>query len=78
MTINYPIQPDHVVGVSYQYSYNGEIYTVGELSGNIPPTQLRGDTSNINDPNESTNTQTVLFTKMLKSATQRVDLPMWI
>lgn len=76
VTINYPVQPDHVVGVSYQYSYNGEIYTVGEISGNVPPTQSRSSTPG-QDPNQATTSQTVVYTKMLKSATQRVDLPMW-
>ena len=76
VSLNYPVQPDHVVGISYQYSYNGEIFQVGEFSNKVPPVTFGAQTGN--DPDQdTTRNQTVVFTKMLKSATQRVDLPLW-
>lgn len=64
ISLNINVQPDQVVGVAYQYSYNGENFKVGELSINTENTQ----------PDSSLN---VLFVKMLKSTTQRPDVPAW-
>ena len=61
LSINRIIQPDQVLAVSFQYDYNGKIYKVGEFA---------------NDIYDTTGTE-VLFTKMLKSTTQRIDLPAW-
>jgi cell surface protein SprA len=36
-SLSQPLQPDEVLGVAYQYSYNGKIYTVGEFSQDLPP-----------------------------------------
>lgn len=64
VSLNINVQPDQVVGVAYQYSYNGKNYKVGELSINSENTK----------PDSSLN---VLFVKMLKSTTQRPDVPAW-
>ena len=64
ISLNINVQPDQVVGVAYQYSYNGKNYKVGELSVN----------SAVTEPDSSLN---VLFVKMLKSTTQRPDVPTW-
>lgn len=64
ISLNINVQPDQVVGVAYQYSYNGKNYKVGELSINTENTE----------PDSSLN---VLFVKMLKSTTQRPDVPAW-
>jgi len=61
LSINRIIQPDQVLAVAFQYDYNGKIYKVGEFA---------------NDIYDTTGTQ-VLFVKMLKSTTQRIDLPAW-
>ncbi len=55
------VQPDQVVGVAFEYEYNGRTYTVGELSNQAP----QGDSLK------------VLYVKMLKSSTARTDLPYW-
>ena len=64
VSLNVNLRPDQVLGVAYEYDYNGTTYQVGELTkegaGNSPD----GD-------------QTVLFVKMLKSTTQRVNVPTW-
>jgi cell surface protein SprA len=67
ISVNVNVQPDQVLGVAFQYSYNGETFKVGELSinsGNVG--------TDVDNP-----TPEVLFVKMLKSTTQRIDLPTW-
>ncbi|MEI9942820.1 MAG: cell surface protein SprA [Chitinophagaceae bacterium] len=64
LSLNQPLQPDEVLGVAFQYTYNGRVYQVGEFSQDIPP-----DTSG--------NTQKVLFLKLLKATSQRTNLPLW-
>ncbi len=59
ISLNVNLQPDAVLGVAYEYTYNGEVYNVGEFTNDVPA-----------DGN-------VLFVKMLKSTTPRVDLPIW-
>ncbi len=64
LSLNIPLQPDEVLAVAFQYTYNGRVYQVGEFSEN---TAL--------DPNKGI--QNVLFLKLLKATTQRTDLPIW-
>ena len=64
LSLNIPLQPDEVLAVAFQYTYNGRVYQVGEFSEN---TAL--------DPNKGV--QNVLFLKLLKATTQRTDLPIW-
>ncbi|MBK7871163.1 MAG: cell surface protein SprA [Saprospiraceae bacterium] len=64
ISLNINVQPNQVVGVAFQYSYNGQTYKVGELSQNQETTS----------PDTSLN---VLFVKLLKSTTQRTDVPTW-
>jgi cell surface protein SprA len=64
LSLNQQLQPDEVLGVAYQYSYNGRIFQVGEFSQDIPP-----DTTGT--------TQKVLFLKLLKATSQRTNLPIW-
>ena len=59
-----PLQPDEVLAVAYQYSYNGRIYQVGEFSQDLPPDSTQA-------------TQKVLFLKLLKATSQRTQLPIW-
>ncbi len=64
ISININLRQDQVLGVAFQYSYNGRTYKVGELFNDQSATGA--DSS-----------QQVLFVKMLKSTTPRVDLPAW-
>ncbi|MEO7445494.1 MAG: cell surface protein SprA [Ferruginibacter sp.] len=64
LSLSQPLQPDEVLGVAYQYSYNGKIFQVGEFSQDVPP-------------DSSTATQKVLFLKLLKATSQRPALPIW-
>ncbi|HEU4472364.1 MAG TPA: cell surface protein SprA, partial [Flavisolibacter sp.] len=64
LSLNQPLQPDEVLGVAYQYTYNGKVYQVGEFSQDIPP-------------DSSGNSTKVLFLKLLKATSQRPNLPVW-
>ena len=67
LSLNQPLQPDEVLGVAYQYSYNGRIFQVGEFSQDITPdtTANKGGT------------QKIFFLKLLKATSQRTNLPIW-
>ena len=64
ISLNQPLQADEVLGVAYQYTYNGRIFQVGEFSQDVPP-----DTTGTS--------QRVLFLKLLKATSQRTNLPIW-
>jgi cell surface protein SprA len=53
LSLSQPLQTDEVLGVAYQYSYNGRIYQVGEFSQDVPP-------------DSTSASQKVLFLKLLK------------
>ncbi len=59
------LQPDEVMGVAFQYNYNGKIYQVGEFSQDVTLDSSRQGT------------QKVLFLKLLKATSQRPALPIW-
>ncbi len=62
VSLNVNLRPNQILGVSYQYTYKGEVYTVGEFS---------------TDESFRTDSLGMLFVKLLKSSTPRVDLPTW-
>ena len=64
ISLNIPLQPDEVLGVAFQYAYNGKIYQVGEFSNDIAL-------------NPDNGVQNIMFLKLLKATTQRTDLPIW-
>jgi len=64
LSLSQPLQPDEVLAVAYQYSYNGKIYQVGEFSQDVPP-------------DSTSSNQKVLFLKLLKATSQRPNLPIW-
>ncbi|HET9057427.1 MAG TPA: cell surface protein SprA [Chitinophagaceae bacterium] len=67
ISLNQPLQPDEVLGVAFQYTYNGRVYQVGEFSLDVPPDTASGNPGS----------QKVLFLKMLKATSQRPSLPLW-
>jgi cell surface protein SprA len=64
LSLSQPLQPDEVVAVAFQYTYNGKVFQVGEFSQDLPP-------------DSTTATQKILFLKLLKATSQRPDLPIW-
>ncbi len=61
ISLNVNVQPDQVLGVAYEYDYNGKTYKVGEFANDTYSPDSLG----------------VMFVRMLKSTTQRIDLPDW-
>ena len=64
LSLNQPLQPDEVLGIAFQYTYNGKVYQVGEFSQDIAPDSTGNSTK-------------VLFLKLLKATSQRPNLPIW-
>lgn len=64
VSLNIRMDQDEVIGVAYEYTYNGKVFQVGELSQDVENADTTGN-------------QKVLFVKMLKGTNQRVDLPLW-
>lgn len=64
ISLNQQLQPDEVLAIAFQYTYNGQVFQVGEFSTDVPP-------------DSSGNTQPVLFLKLLKATSQRTNLPLW-
>lgn len=58
------LQPNDVLAVAYQYTYNGRVYQVGEFSQDVTVDSTNG-------------VQKVLFLKLLKATSQRTSLPLW-
>jgi cell surface protein SprA len=56
ISLNIRMDQDEVIGVAYEYTYNGKRYQVGELSQDIENVDTTGD-------------QKVLFVKLLKGTT---------
>ena len=63
ISLNQTLNPNEVLGVAYEYTYNGQRYQVGEFSS-----QVVGDTLAVSK---------VLYLKMLKSTSARPQLPIW-
>ena len=63
ISLNLNVQPDQVVGIAAEYTYNGQPHKIGEFSDEVQS----GDSLN----------QNVLFVKMLKSTTANVRYPIW-
>jgi cell surface protein SprA len=64
VSVNAQLQSDEVLAVAFQYTYNGRVYQVGEFSQDVALDSTRG-------------VQKVLFLKLLKATSQRVELPIW-
>ncbi len=64
LSLNRPLQPDEVLAVAFQYTYNGQVYQVGEFANDVPPD------GKIAQPQ-------VLFLKLLKATSARPALPLW-
>lgn len=62
ISLNQSLSADEVLAVAFEYTLNGQRYQVGEFALDQP--------NNPENPN-------VLYMKMLKSMTLRVDLPIW-
>jgi len=75
ISLNLTLQPDEVLGVAYEYTYNGEVFRVGEFTNDSP--NLVTDTTSTNTGMDIESDLGVIYVKMLKSAVLDVELPMW-
>lgn len=64
-----PLQSDEVLGVAYEFTYNGQLYQVGEFASEQIP-------SNTNTAAIDYSTSSI-FLKMLKATAANVHLPIW-
>ncbi len=64
LSLNAALQPNEVLAVAFQYTYNGRVYQVGEFSQDVPVDSTSG-------------VQKVLFLKLLKATSARTQLPIW-
>ena len=64
VSLNIQLQSDEVLAVAYQYTFNGRVYQVGEFSQDVALDSSRG-------------VQKILFLKLLKATSQRIELPTW-
>lgn len=62
ISVNVPLRADEVLAVAFEYDYNGDTYTVGQMSSD--------------NQTDSLNTN-VLFVKLLKSSVSNVGTPLW-
>jgi cell surface protein SprA len=62
ITLTAPLNNDEVLGVAYQYTYNGQTYQVGEFSSDQPVNPT---------------TRKVLYVKLLKNELIKTTLPTW-
>jgi cell surface protein SprA len=77
ISLNFQLRPNQSLGVAYTYKYNGQEYKVGELSSNAPQIGITTGDPNSTGAVVDTPSQKVLFVKMLKSSTPRLDIPLW-
>ena len=61
ISLNSPLRNDEMLGVAYEYTFNGKVYRVGELSEDY-----------LNEAQDK-----VIFLKLLRPRTIRTDLPTW-
>ncbi len=64
ISLNTTLQADEVLGIAFQYTYNGRTFQVGEFAQDVPLDTSRG-------------VQKILFLKLLKATSQRTNLPLW-
>ncbi len=62
ISLNGALNNDEILGVSYEYTYNGATYTVGEFASEVASTRTDGK---------------ILLVKMLKGNIIRTRVPMW-
>ena len=79
ISLNQRLSNDEILGIAYQYSFQGKIYQVGEFAnGEIPGTSLilDGNTNQGNSQNPVIQANN-LIVKMLKSSVTDVRQPVW-
>ena len=81
ISLNQRLSNDEILGVAFQFTYQGEVYQVGEFAnGGISGTSI-GETNDPSDPNNVAGVAQVetnnLVVKLLKSSLTDVRQPVW-
>ena len=61
--LNAQMNPSDVLGVAFQYEYNGKVFQVGEFGDQVPP--------------DSNAVSKALYVKLLKGTTELTSFPIW-
>lgn len=61
--LNAQLNPSDVLGVAFQYEYNGRVFQVGEFGDQVPP--------------DSNAVSKALYVKLLKGTTELTNFPIW-
>ena len=78
ISLNQRLSNDEILGIAYQYSFQGRIYQVGEFAnGDIPGTSLIQGNSGQQNPQQEVVQTNNLIVKMLKSSVTDVRQPVW-
>ncbi len=64
ISLNAQLNPNDVLAVAFQYTYNGQVFQVGEFGDQLPP-------------DSSAPSPGLLFLKLLKGTAPRTNLPIW-
>ena len=78
ISVNFQLRPNQTLGAAFTYKYNGKEYKVGELASNAPATEVLPITKANPKPGAVLDTvPQMLFVKLLKGTTPRLDIPLW-
>lgn len=80
ISLNLRLRPDQRLGVAYRYYFTencDSVYTVGQLSGQALETASERGSQNSNNPQDTVQSEKVIFVKLLKPSNQKVTLPIW-
>ena len=78
ISLNQRLSNDEILGIAYQYSFQGRIYQVGEFAnGDIPGTSLIQGNNGQQNPQQAVVQTNNLIVKMLKSSVTDVRQPVW-
>ena len=72
ISLNQKLSNDEILGISFQYTYKGEVYQVGEFAnGGVMSTEITFENENKSQESKS------LVIKLLKSSLTDVSQPIW-
>ena len=77
ISVNFQLRPNQTLGVAFTYKYNGKEYKVGELATNAPAAEVQVNKNPQPGQNAADTIPQMLFVKLLKGTTPRLDIPLW-
>ena len=74
LSLNQRLSNDEILGVAFQYTYNGQVYQVGEFANGGIPGTTKDNSEGVAQDQVATNS---LIVKLLKSSLTDVTQPVW-